>query len=265
MSLNFGLGGVHVLVSGASGGIGIETAKTFLEAGAKVTAHYNSTPRDISATSGLVGIQADVTVEADVARLFQEAEHAQGVPVQVLIVNHGVWPVAPVPLSEMPLEQWRQTHAVNLDGSFLLIRSFLAGLRNQPAEILAPVSVCMIGSTAGKFGEHDHGDYASTKAALMYGLLPTLKNEIVRTAPKGRANCVNPGWVYTPMAAETINDDKVRARALASTPLQKVAMPSDVAKQVVVLSSPTLSGHITGVNVMVDGGMEGRCLYPPPP
>lgn len=264
MSLDFGLQGVHVLVSGASGGIGIETAKTFVQAGAKVTAHYNTTPRDISSTPELTGIQADVTNEEDVARLFAQAAKAQGVPVQVLVVNHGVWPLAAVPLSQMTLKQWRQTHAINLDGSFLLIRAFLAALEGQPADVLAPVSICMIGSTAGKFGEHDHGDYASTKAALMYGLLPTLKNEIVRIAPKGRANCVNPGWVYTPMAAETINDDKVRARALASTPLQKVAMPSDVAKQVVVLSSPTLSGHVTGVNVMVDGGMEGRCLYPPP-
>ena len=66
------------------------------------------------------------------------------------------------------------------------------------------------------------------------------------------------------MAAETINDDRVRARALASTPLQKVAMPSDIARQVLVLSSPNLSGHVTGVNLQVDGGMEGRCLYPPP-
>lgn len=264
MALDFGLKGVHVLVSGASGGIGIETAKTFLEAGAKVTAHYNSDPRDITSTQGLVGIQADVTQQDEVASLFAQAAKAQGQPVQVLVVNHGVWPTAAVPLSKMTLEQWRQTHAINLDGSFLLVRSFLAALEGQSAEILAPVSICMIGSTAGKFGEHDHGDYASTKAALMYGLLPTLKNEIVRIAPKGRANCVNPGWVYTPMAQETINDDKVRARALASTPLQKVAMPLDVAKQVVVLSSPTLSGHVTGVNVMVDGGMEGRCLYPPP-
>lgn len=205
-----------------------------------------------------------MTSELDVARLFTEAEAKQGVPVQVLIVNHGIWPVQPVPLAEMTLDQWRNTHAVNLDGAFLLVRSFLSKLQNKPANVTDPASICFIGSTAGKFGEHDHGDYASTKSALMYGLVPTLKNEIVRIAPKGRVNSVNPGWVYTPMAEETIKDDKVRARALASTPLQKVAMPSDIARQVLVLSSPNLSGHVTGVNLQVDGGMEGRCLYPPP-
>ncbi|PWY99647.1 NAD(P)-binding protein [Testicularia cyperi] len=262
--LDFGLKDVHVLVSGASGGIGIETAKMFLAAGARVTAHYNSAAREIDTTPGLVGIKANVTSESDVKSLFDSAAEKQGSVVQVLIVNHGIWPVEPVSLADMSLDQWRNTHSVNLDGSFLLIREFLSRLRGQPSSILDPVSVCLIGSTAGKFGEHDHGDYASTKAAMMYGLVPTLKNEIVRIAPKARANAVNPGWVYTPLAAETINDDKVRARALASTPLQKVAMPTDIAKQVVILSSPTLSGHVTGVNLQVDGGMEGRCLYPPP-
>lgn len=245
-------------------GIGFETAKTFLAAGAKVTAHYNSTPRELSTTPDLVALQADVTSESDVERLFSQAEAKQCVPVQVLVVNHGIWPVQAVPLSDMSLDQWRNTHSVNLDGAFLLVRSFLSNLKGKPANITDPASICFIGSTAGKFGEHDHADYASTKSALMYGLVPTLKNEIVRIAPKARVNSVNPGWVYTPLAEETIKDDKVRARALASTPLQKVAMPADIARQVVVLSSPTLSGHVTGVNLQVDGGMEGRCLYPPP-
>jgi len=263
-SLDFGLSGVHVLISGASGGIGFETTLIFLAAGAKVTAHYNTTPRLLSSLSGVVALKADVTSESDVASLFSSAEAAQGMPVQILIVNHGIWPTSPVPLSSMTLDQWRNTHSVNLDGSFLLCRSFLHSLKSASDPVKSVASICFIGSTAGKFGEADHADYASTKSALMYGLVPTLKNEIVRIAPRGRVNSVNPGWVYTPMAEETIKDDKVRARALASTPLQKVAMPSDVARQVLVLSSPTLSGHVTGVNLMVDGGMEGRCLYPPP-
>jgi NAD(P)-dependent dehydrogenase (short-subunit alcohol dehydrogenase family) len=54
-------------------------------------------------------------------------------------------------------------------------------------------SIIFIGSTAGKFGEANHGDYAASKAALMYGLVPTLKNEIVAIAPRARVNSVNPG------------------------------------------------------------------------
>lgn len=265
MALDTGLRGVHVLVTGASGGIGIEVARSFLQLGAKVSAHYNSSQRELSeiTSSSLKSIQAEVTREADVATLFDVAEQAHGIPVQILIVNHGVWPTKSVELADMTLAQWRNTHAVNLDGSFLLCREFLRRLRGKPAEVLDPVSICFIGSTAGKFGEADHADYSSTKSALMYGLTRSLKNEIIRIAPKGRVNSVDPGYVKTPLVEEVTKNEKLMAVALASTPLRKTALPIDIANQVVVVSSPALSGHLTGVNVSVDGGMEGRCLFPP--
>lgn len=265
MALDFNLKDVHVLVTGASGGIGIEITRYFLQLGAKVSAHYNSSLRELSSidSSSLAAVQADVTNESDIAKLFDAAETAFHKPVQILIANHGVWPTQSVEIADMTLSQWRNTHAINLDGSFLLCREYLHRLRGKPSQILDPASICFIGSTAGKFGEADHGDYASTKSALMYGLTTTLKNEIIRIAPKGRVNSINPGWVKTPMAEEATKDAKFMARALASTPLQKIATPSDIAKQVVVISSPALSGHVTGVNIMVDGGMEGRLLFPP--
>jgi NAD(P)-dependent dehydrogenase (short-subunit alcohol dehydrogenase family) len=71
------------------------------------------------------------------------------------------------------------------------------------------------------------------------------------------------GWVATPMAKSIMQDEGLMGRALATTPLQKVAQPEDVARQVAVLASPTLSGHVSGVSLMVDGGMEGRLLFPP--
>lgn len=55
-------------------------------------------------------------------------------------------------------------------------------------------NVVIVGSTAGKFGEAMHADYAASKSALMYGFLRSLKNEIVQIAPRGRANCVAPGY-----------------------------------------------------------------------
>jgi NAD(P)-dependent dehydrogenase (short-subunit alcohol dehydrogenase family) len=97
----------------------------------------------------------------------------------------------------------------------------------------------------------------------MYGLTPTLKNEIVSIAPRGRVNSISPGWVATPLAENTLKDTAFVERALATTPLQKVATPKDVAHQVAVIASPVLSGHVNGVNIMVDGGMEGRLLFLP--
>ena len=98
----------------------------------------------------------------------------------------------------------------------------------------------------------------------MYGLMPTLKNEIVSIAPQGRVNSVNPGWVATPLAEKTLEDKKFVERALATTPLQKVGRPADVARQVAVLASPVLSGHVNGVNLQVGrsscGGDDCECV-----
>lgn len=263
MSLEFGLKDVHVLITGAAGGIGLSTVHTFLQLGARVTAHYNSNIGELANIKGIVAIQADVRNEEDVAQLFARAAGKNNGPVSVLVVNHGIWPTNDAPIADMHLDQWQNTLAVNLTGPFLLCRAFLRDLRAAPDGVKDTASIIYIGSTAGKFGEASHGDYSASKSALMYGLTPTLKNEIVAIAPRGRVNSVDPGWVATPMAEETLKDTAFVERALATTPLQKVGKPEDVARQVAVLASPVLSGHVSGMNVMVDGGMEGRLLFPP--
>ncbi|KAJ7064949.1 NAD(P)-binding protein [Mycena amicta] len=256
---------VHVLITGASGGIGLATARLFLEQGAKVTAHYNSNRTNLKGLLDEFGParvfagQAELTSEPDVARLFAEASAALG-PVQVAIINHGIWPTEDVPVSEMQLSQWRATIDTNLTAAFLVSRDFLKQLKHAPDSLKEKASICFVGSTAGKYGEAGHADYAATKSALMYGFTLSLKNEIVKIAPRGRVNTVAPGWVNTPMAEEALKDPVVVYRALATTPLKKFAEPWDVATQIVVLSSPSLSGHVSGQVVMVEGGMEGRLL-----
>ncbi|KAF7349244.1 hypothetical protein MSAN_01713900 [Mycena sanguinolenta] len=256
---------VHVLVTGASGGIGLETTRLFLEQGAKVTAHYNtiaSTLDPLIAEFGskqIVAAQANLTAEHDVARLFAESTAALG-PVQVVIINHGIWPTEDVPVAQMTLARWKTTLDTNLTGAFLVAREYLRQLETAPAVLKEKASICFVGSTSGKYGEAGHADYAASKSALAYGFTLSLKNEIVKIAPKGRVNCVSPGWVRTAMAEEALKDPLIVYRALATTPLKKVAIPSDVATQIVVLSSTKLSGHVTGHTLMVEGGMEGDLL-----
>ena len=263
MSMDFGLKGVHVLVTGAAGGIGLETVHTFRQLGARVTAHYNSKLGELESLKDVVSLQADVRDEASVGRLLQQAAEQNGGPVSVLVVNHGIWPSNNSHLADMDIQQWQNTLAVNLTGPFLLCKAYLQALREAPQPAKDAASIIFIGSTAGKFGEANHGDYAAAKSALMYGLVPTLKNEIVSIAPRGRVNSINPGWVATPMAEETLKDTAFVERALATTPLQKVGTPADIARQIAVIASPVLSGHVNGQNIMVDGGMEGRLLFPP--
>ncbi|KAJ7249418.1 NAD-P-binding protein [Mycena rebaudengoi] len=249
--MDLGLQDVHVLVTGASGGIGLEVVR------AKVTAHYNSNASSLDALA-----QADLAVEEDVARLFSGSTSLGAV--QVAVINHGFWPTADEPVAEMSLERWRSTMDTNLTSSFLVSREYLRQLESASDDVKSKASILFVGSTAGKYGEAGHADYAASKSALMYGFTLTLKNEIVKIAPKGRVNCVGPGWTKTPKKEDTLNNPAILYRVLATTPLKKVATPQDIANQILCLSSPTLSGHVTGQVVMVEGGMEGRLLNTDP-
>jgi 3-oxoacyl-[acyl-carrier protein] reductase len=167
-----------------------------------------------------------------------------------------VWPRADEPVWQLSLERWEQTLRENLTSAFLTARGFL-----RSVERTGHGSLVLVSSTAGVFGEAGHADYGAAKGALASGFLLSLKNEIVRIAPRGRVNCVAPGWTKTPMARREVDDAEVVDRITRTMALRKVATPEDVARQVVVLASDELSGHLTGQVVVVAGGMEGRVLH----
>lgn len=153
MSLDFGLTDVHVLITGAAGGIGLETVHAFRQLGAKVTAHYNSRIGDLANDPGIVALQADVRDEKSVERLLAEAEEKNGGPVSVLVVNHGIWPEETKNIVDLDLEQWKNVMAVDLTGPFLLCRAYLRALGGAKEKVKDTAGIIFIGSTAGKFGE----------------------------------------------------------------------------------------------------------------
>ena len=262
-NLDLGLMGMHVMITGASGGIGFETADLYYGMGSIITAHYNTNPRSLSSflrnNSRAQGIQADLSDPSAIPRLFDRAELTFG-PVQILIVNHGVSARQSVPLKDISVERWEKTLSTNLTGSFLVVREYLRRLEKASENLRDDACIIFVGSTAGKFGEAGNADYAASKSAIMYGLTMTLKNEIVKIAPKGRVNCIAPGWVQTPMAEEAMKNPDIVYSAMATTPLKKIAQPIDIAHQIVFLSSNKVSGHVSGQVIMVEGGMEGRLL-----
>ncbi|KXN90413.1 3-oxoacyl-[acyl-carrier-protein] reductase FabG [Leucoagaricus sp. SymC.cos] len=158
----------------------------------------------------------------------------------------------------MPLERWKRTIDTNLTSPFIVAKEYLKQLETAPDAVKDKASVVIIGNTAGKYGKlqsHCQGDDIT---ALMYGFTLSLKNEIVKIASKARVNTIGPGWVVTVKSEESLKNSAVVYSALATTPLKKIAMPQDIAPQVVFLSSQKVSAHITGQVLMIEGGMEGE-------
>jgi 3-oxoacyl-[acyl-carrier protein] reductase len=247
-----GLAGKRVLVTGASGGIGSACAREFAAEGAHVFVHYRSGRDRAEALAAEIGgeaIGADLTVESEVEALFEQIGR-----LDVCAAVVGEWPRDDVPVWELPLDRWENTLRVNLTATFLTARGFLRSVVEAKHG-----SLVLVGSTAASFGEAGHADYAAAKAGLV-GLLLSLKNEVVRVAPLARVNAVFPGWTESPMTRGFVEQDRVDAisRTMA---LRKVAQPEDVARQVVVLASDELSGHVTGQVITVAGGMEGRTIH----
>jgi 3-oxoacyl-[acyl-carrier protein] reductase len=253
-----------VLITGASGGIGQEIVRAFHAEGARVVSHFGKQPEPAEKLTAELGanciaLGADLTREAEVAQLFVDITNHWG-PVELLVANAGHWPPEDLSVETMSLARWHATLDANLTSAFLSMREFMKGIRahrlNTPAAVL-------IGSTAAMIGEAGHADYAAAKAALTYGFVQSLKNEMCRLTPRGRVNVICPGWTLTDRVAIVTRDQSRMRRVLQTIPLRKIARPRDVAMAAVYLASDRLSGHMTGQIMTVSGGMEGRVLYQP--
>jgi 3-oxoacyl-[acyl-carrier protein] reductase len=151
--------------------------------------------------------------------------------------------------------------AVNLLGAAWTARAWMASLaRHGPRADGRGAAWVAVGSTAGRFGEAGHADYAMAKAGLR-GLMLSLKNEVVRLDPYARANLVSPGWTVTEMARPALDEPGAVAGVLRTMPLRQLARPEDVARVVATLLSPAASRHVSGEDITVAGGMEGRVQW----
>ncbi|KEY79873.1 polysaccharide deacetylase [Aspergillus fumigatus] len=237
--------------------------------GCKVTA-YDLRPFEVPDTIGesyaRLNIQrGDISDEESIRSGIALAVKRFG-PINILIANAGITDEShDYPIWELPLETWEKTYSVNVRGTFLTIKHFLRAARTAQQAMgreLENLAIVVTGSETGVFGQEGHAEYASGKAGLQYGLVKSVKNEIVRLNSRARINAVAPGWVDTPMIEGRLDDPKeLWAEAQATVCLKKIAKPEDVARTMAFLASHRAAGHITGQCLSVDGGMEGRLLW----
>ena len=253
-----------VLITGATGGIGEASVRLFIDEGAKVIIHYFSNKENAERLKKEFGErvitwQADLSKEQEVLQLFQKSKEKLG-RIDILVCNAGIWPEEYIEIETMTYSRWKDTLSKNLDSVFLCCRSFVQQLREFDGN---SASIIIVGSTAAVFGEAGHADYASAKAAASYGLVRSLKNEIIQVVPLGRVNAVCPGWTVSPMTEKYLDDENGIKHVLKTVPLKKIGESEDVAHVITILASDKVSGHITGEILTIAGGMEGRALHLP--
>jgi 3-oxoacyl-[acyl-carrier protein] reductase len=253
--MDLGLRGKVALVTGGSQGLGKSVCLCLAAAGAHVIVNYRRHALEAetvvaeiqqSGSTPAVAIQADVSRESDVERMFGQIEQRFS-QVEVLVNNAAVCPTCPV--QDMTHQQWSETLAVNLTGTFLTSRRMVAALiaSARTGRIVNVSSQAAFrGSTTG------HAPYDASKGGIV-ALTVSMAREM---APHGIVvNAVAPGMMLTEMTAATLAANE--ARYLARIPLNRIADTREVADVIVFLASERAS-YMTGATVDVSGGMLMR-------
>jgi 3-oxoacyl-[acyl-carrier protein] reductase len=257
MPVTLSLHGRTALVTGGSRGIGAALVRMFVDAGARVAFNWNQAQAEAAALVRACGEDRSVALHAPLedpasAAALVERALAQLGRLDVLVVNHGVWPPDDVPVDAMPDEQWHRTVGVNLDAVFGLVKHAAAHMKRQPlhAGSQARGRIVLISSTAGQRGEAFHCDYAATKGALI-SMTKGLATELAPNAIY--VNCVAPGWVRTDMSVRALADPVAGPRALNAIPLGRVGTPEEIAAPTLFLCTEH-ANFITGEVLNVNGG-----------
>lgn len=240
------LGGKIALVTGGNSGIGLATAKRFVDEGALVyitgrrQEALDAAVQEIG--KGAIGIQGDVSNLEDLDRLFAriQADHGR---LDVLFANAGGGSFAS--LGEVTEAQFDHEFGINVKGLLFTVQKALPLMRNGGAVVLNASIVSIKGF-------ENFGVYSATKAAVR-SLARTFTAEL---KDRGiRVNVVSPGPIATPgVDGLTDNPDALRASLTQGVPMGRMGDPDEIAKAVVFLASDD-SSYVAGVELFVDGGM----------
>lgn len=194
MDLSLNLTNTHVLITGGTGFIGSSTITALLAAGARVTCLDIRTPQIHTDSDTFQYISCDISSEDSLEAAFALAAKKFG-PVACCIALASL-DLSVLPhhesLADMSVEQWRRTHRINVEGTFLTARTWLRQIRDCAASArvgekrMENVSLIIVGSESGHFGERGNADYAAGKSAVQGGLLRSLMGDVARIWPGAR-------------------------------------------------------------------------------
>jgi 3-oxoacyl-[acyl-carrier protein] reductase len=226
----------HVIVSGASRGIGEAIAQSFIDNGDTVVGLSRS---GVAPAGCATSLKVDVANPDEVTAAVKQAIELHG-PVEVLVVNAGITNDGLA--MRMSDDQWRSVLSVNLDGAFFCARAALSSMiRNRKG------SIVFIGSISPFYGVPGQANYAAAKAGLV-GLARSLAREV---ASRGiTVNVVAPGFIDTDMTSDVAGLDAMTALI----PMGRIGQVNDIAGVVEFLAS-NHSRYLTGQVVAVDGGL----------
>ena len=250
-ALSSELAGRHVLVTGASRGIGRVIAIHLASHGARVSVHGRDTEAlaavraEIEADGGTCqSVTGDLTDAAQVADVVREAEEGfRGI--DVLVANAGGSPSRPLPVEEMRDEDFVAAVELNLVSTYRLVATVLPGMKERGRGSIVTIS----SAAARRPSAYSPIAYAAAKA----GVELLTKGVALQAGPDGvRANCVAPETILTERTNEQIPQE-TQQQLIGQHPVRRLGTPLDVAEAVLYFASDR-SAWVTGVVLDVAGG-----------